>query len=338
MKSRKGESRMIRAGIVGATGLVGREMVSVLQESSLSFSSVRFFASGESSGRSISFRNTSLPVEIIKNSTVEKGTYLLGATSSGVARRWVPRTLEQGAVVIDNSSAYRMEPGVPLVVPEVNPASLQGDHRLIANPNCSTIQLVMALAPLRELAGISWVAVSTYQSVSGAGRAGMEALSLQETQKPSPGFYHRNVVCEIGDPDRSGYTAEELKLVNETAKILGERIAVFPSCARVPVMVGHTESVTVRFDSPVSSEKAMKVMSSFPGLEVSEKGIEPIEAAGGNRTFVGRVRNHPEDRCILQFWVTADNVRKGAALNAVQILDMLVGIQEGKDRPKTSIT
>ena len=315
---------MIKAAIAGATGLVGREMLSVLQESNLSISSLKLFASENSIGRTLKFRGSTLPVERIKKSSLEKGMIILGATSSETARKWVPMALESGACVIDNSSAYRMDPRVPLVVPQVNPSAVGTEHRLIANPNCSTIQLVMALAPLQELAEISWVSVSTYQSVSGAGGKGIAALEKQETTAPLPGDFHRNVICEIGDPGSTGYTDEELKLVNESVKILGRRFQVFPACARVPVSVGHTESVTVRFKSPVSSARASEALSAFPGVVTVPLGYQPLQAEGTDKTYVGRIRNHPSDGSILQFWVTADNVRKGAALNAVEILELIV--------------
>lgn len=249
---------------------------------------------------------------------------ILGATSREVACEWVPDALSKGALVIDNSSAYRMEDGVPLVVPQVNPGSIEDHHRLIANPNCSTIQLVMALAPLLRLSPAEWVSVSTYQSVSGAGGKGIEALLQQEKDGPRPGGFHRNVICEIGEPDGGGYTPEEMKLVHETSKILGGGSpAIFPSCARVPVAVGHTESVTVKFTGPVTAAEAAGALSAFPGVTTSVLGREPLTAAGTDETFVGRIRNHPTDPTVLQFWVTADNVRKGAALNAVQILELL---------------
>lgn len=313
----------MKVGIAGATGLVGQEMLSVLQKSNLSFSDIKLFASGGSIGKILNFRGSALPVEIIKKTAMEKGMIILGATSRETALEWVPDALSKGALVIDNSSAYRMDDGVPLVVPQVNPGSIQDHHRLIANPNCSTIQLVMALAPLLRLSPAEWVSVSTYQSVSGAGSGGIEALLEQEKEGPRPGGFHRNVICEIGEPDEGGYTPEEMKLVHETSKILGGSTAIFPACARVPVSVGHTESVTVKFTGPVTAAEASRALSAFPGVVTASRGREPLAAAGTDDTFVGRIRNHPMDPTVLQFWVTADNVRKGAALNAVQILELL---------------
>jgi len=314
---------MVKAGIVGATGLVGQEMLTVLQESTLSFSEVKLFASAKSAGSKLIFRGLPLTVEIIKNSSLGKGMIILGATSSQVALQWVPDALSKGAVVIDNSSAYRMDGNVPLIVPEVNPEMIEPGHMLIANPNCSTIQLVMALGPLRKLSRFEWVSVSTYQSVSGGGRSGIDALNRQEKNQPEIGSFHRNVICEIGAPGESGYTGEEMKLVRETPKILGISVPVFPACARVPVSVGHTESVTIKFKDNVPAEEVKRILQKAPGVKVTDLGCQPVEIQGKNDTVVGRIRNHPADQSIIQFWVTADNVRKGAALNAVQILELV---------------
>ncbi len=314
---------MIKVGIVGATGLVGEKMISVLQESTLSISELRLFATAKSSGRTYKFRGRPHTVEIIQNSSWEKGMIILGATSSSAALEWVPGAIESGAYVIDNSSAYRMKEDVPLVVPEVNPEAIKPCHRLIANPNCSTIQLVMALGPLRELSPIQWISVATYQSVSGGGRDGISTLEKQEQEKPGINSFHRNVVCEIGPPESSGYTGEEIKLIKETPKILGVNFPVFPSCARVPVKTGHTESITIKFSENVSSKQVIRELEKAPGVIVTDLGCQPVEVEGRNHTVVGRVRNHPADKSIIQFWVTADNVRKGAALNAVQILEQV---------------
>jgi len=314
---------MAKVGIAGATGLVGNEMISVLQESSLPISELRLFATQKSIGRSINFRGLPHTVEIIQNASWEKGMIILGATSSEAAHSWVPEALNAGAYVIDNSSAFRMDKNVPLVVPEVNGEDIEPHHRLISNPNCSTIQLVMALGPLRTIAPIKWVSVSTYQSVSGSGRDGIAALRRQEKLAAETGSFHRNVICEIGDPEPSGYTDEEIKLVMETPKILGLDLPVFPACARVPVMIGHTESVTIKFKENVSAYTVEQELKKAPGVKVSELGCQPVEVEGTNHTVVGRIRNHPMDQSIIQFWVTADNVRKGAALNAVQILELV---------------
>jgi len=315
---------VLTVGVVGATGLVGSKMIEILQERSLPVKRLLAFASHGGPDRTVSFHGESIPVEIINPGALEKGTVLFGATSSGVAVQWVPPCLPRKVVIIDNSSAFRMSPGVPLVVPEVNPHAIPDDPGLIANPNCSTIQLVMALAPLARLSPIEWVSVSTYQSVSGAGARGVAALEAGEGLPPAVDRFHRNVVCEIGDTGESGYTTEETKLVRETVKIMEMDFPVFPAAARVPVGVGHTESVTVRFRERVSSGEAEQALLGSGGIRVARAGVQPVAVEGTDPVWVGRIRNHPTDPRVLQFWVTADNVRKGAALNAVQILEVLL--------------
>jgi len=314
---------MLKIGIVGATGLVGDKMISVLQESSLPVHELRLFATAKSAGQTVLFRGLPHTVEIIQKASWEKGMIILGATSSEVARKWVPEALLAGACVIDNSSAYRLDDGVPLVVPEVNPQAVTSNHKLIANPNCSTIQLVMALGPLTGIASVEWVSVVTYQSVSGGGKEGIAALERQENNTSEVNSFHRNVLCEIGIPEPSGYTGEEIKLIKETPKILGVQFPVYPSCARVPVITGHTESVTVKFRQSVSAETVKCTLEKAPGVDVQSLGCQPVQVEGTDHTVVGRVRNHPADDTIIQFWVTADNIRKGAALNAVQILELV---------------
>lgn len=314
----------LTVGVVGATGLVGSRMIEILQERSLPVGKLLAFASRSDPGRTVTFHGRPVPVEIINPDALEKGTVLLGATSSSVAREWVPPCIARDTTIIDNSSAYRMSPGVPLVVPEVNAHDVPLRPGLISNPNCSTIQLVTALAPLSRLSPISWAAVSTYQSVSGAGASGLASLAAHESLPPGVGRFHRNLVCEIGEVDASGYTQEEMKLVAETAKIMGQQFPVFPAAARVPVGVGHTESVTVRFHDPVPAEAAGRALEASPGLRVLPAGVQPVAVEGTDPVWVGRLRNHPDDGRVLQFWVTADNVRKGAALNAVQILECII--------------
>lgn len=314
---------MYTVGVVGATGLVGSKMVEIIQERSFPVNRLLAFASRGGPDRTVTFRGESVPVEIINPGALEKGTILLGATGSAAARDWVPRCLPRGVVIIDNSSAFRMSPGVPLVVPEVNPRAVPRNPGLIANPNCSTIQLVVALAPLTAMEEIEWVSVSTYQSASGAGARGLSSLDADELAAPAQGRLHRNVLCEIGDMTGSGYTLEELKLVQETSKIMGTSFPVYPGAARVPVGVCHTESVVVRFRRPVDSSRAVDALSKAPGVRVMPLGVQPVTVAGTDPVWVGRVRNHPADPNALQFWVTADNVRKGAALNAVQIMELV---------------
>ncbi len=318
----------MRFGVVGATGLVGLEMASVLEERlHPPAGSFLAFASGASGGRTVRFMGSEVEVVPWDPGLVMPGDFLLGATSAEVASGWVPESLERGAVVVDNSSRFRMTEGVPLVVPEVNPGAVTRGCRLVANPNCSTIQLVVAVNPLLELAGIEWISVATYQSVSGGGTPALRELESQErgeSRLPRNDWFHGNVITEIGELDGNGFCEEETKLVNETCKILGRRFPVYPSSARVPVRVGHLEAVTVRLDRAVPVRLVEEALGRAPGVRLEERGVRPSEVGGTSEVWVGRVRIGPVDPFTVQMWVTSDNVRKGAALNAVQILEMLV--------------
>ena len=232
--------------------------------------------------------------------------------------------------MVDNSSAYRLDESVPLVVPEVNAHAVKGHRGIIANPNCSTIQLVVALAPLCRIAPVEWLSVSTYQAVSGAGGGPLRTLEREWEEGPpfSDGAFSGRILTEIGDPAPDGYCTEESKLILETRKILEMDFPVYPSCARVPVRTGHTESVTVRFCSAVPADEAVDALSRAPGVRVFEKGVTALTVEGTDFVAVSRIRNHPADSHILQFWVTADNLLKGAALNAVQIAEILLSTGE----------
>lgn len=315
---------MIKVGVVGATGLVGETMIKVLQDRSFPSESFHPFASNKSEGKTIRFGNTDYPVEIITPEAISKGMILFGATSANIAKKWIPMCIEAKALVIDNSSAYRMNPDVLLAVPEVNGHLITGKERIIANPNCSTIQLVAALAPLQELGKIQWVSVSTYQAVSGAGTPALEELKKQQDanlpENPAVRI-HENIITSIGPPDEGGYCNEEIKLMKETCKIMGLNIPVFAATARVPVRTGHTEAVVVKFDNPVHCDKAAATLDKAPGIAVTKSGSSPIDVEGTDIVVVDRIRNYPGDPSVLQFWVLADNLRKGAALNAVQIAE-----------------
>lgn len=318
---------MISVGVVGATGLVGSCMIDILRERRFPVDSFHPIASGRSYGKIINYNDTAYPLEIITEETFGKGMILLGATSAELALGWVPMALDAGAIIVDNSSAFRMRSDVPLIVPEVNGTTLKGTERLIANPNCSTIQLVMALSPLLQLGDIEWISVSTYQAVSGAGRTSLELLARQKKDK----FTHEdailldgNVNTSIGIPGTNGFCGEEMKLMLETAKILSLDFPVFASAARVSVETGHTESVVVKFRDSVSPTNAVKILNDAPGVVYCTNGITPVDVEGTDDVFVDRLRVHPDDDSVLQFWVIADNLRKGAALNAVQIAEMLL--------------
>ncbi|MBN1433818.1 aspartate-semialdehyde dehydrogenase [Candidatus Fermentibacterales bacterium] len=336
-----------QVGVVGATGLVGRTMLAVLHQRGVGRERVRAFASERSSGSIVPYGECAdgITVELLDapGTSLEPGTILLGATSSSLALQWVPRAVAAGALVVDNSSAYRMDPAVPLVVPEANPEAVAEHHGIIANPNCSTIQLVVALKPLTGLAGVEWVAVSTYQAASGAGQRYLDRLAREQgsahdgtrpaghSGPPGADMYfeplHENIIPTIAEPEPSGYCLEEIKLMRETSRILSSSFPVFASCARVPVRTGHTESVAICFDREVGREEAAQALRSSPGLQVHDHGVPPRVCEGRDEVFVGRIRTHPLLPRVMQLWITADNLRKGAALNAVQIAE-LAGLNE----------
>ncbi|MBD3277124.1 MAG: aspartate-semialdehyde dehydrogenase [Candidatus Aegiribacteria sp.] len=315
---------MAAVGIVGATGLVGRTIAKVLQDRSFPVSSFHPFASGRSRGDTVLFQQRRHRLEIIRPESIIKGMILFGATSENIAKKWVNMSRCKGAVVIDNSSAFRMDPDVLLAVPEVNGGRITGRETLIANPNCSTIQLVVALNPLLELGEIRWISVSTYQAVSGAGSPALNDLEEQQKGRsslPPEERIHRNIRTSIGLPQDNGYCREESKLMEETCKIMEQDFPVFASTARVPVVTGHTEAVTVKFDRDVEVEEAVSLLETAPGVELSQSGASPVMVEETDTVIVDRIRSHPREKDVLQFWVLADNLRKGAALNAVQIAE-----------------
>ncbi len=318
---------MINCGVVGATGLVGETMIKVLQDRSFPSVSFHPFASDRSEGKIVRYRNIEYPVEILRPEAINKGMILFGATSANIAKNWVPMCITAGALVIDNSSAYRMDPDVLLAVPEVNGHLITGEENLIANPNCSTIQLAVALNPLRQLGKVKWVSVSTYQAVSGAGTPALEELKRQQDGNlpaNTADIIHENIITSIGRPVEDGYCGEEIKLMNETCKIMGMDFPIFAATARVPVRTGHTEAVVVKFDNPVQSDEAAGILAEAPGVTVSKSGSSPLIVEDTDIVIVDRIRNNPGDPSVLQFWVLADNLRKGAALNAVQIAEVCI--------------
>jgi aspartate-semialdehyde dehydrogenase len=324
----------LRVGVLGASGLVGRQMVRDLESSSLDLEEVHLWATDRGAGEAFSFRDKELTIEEWREGQEARVSAMLLATKSDVSRRVGPLAAKGGVVVIDNSSAFRMDSEVPLVVPEVNPGALVGHRGLIANPNCSTIQLVVALAPLHRAAGLERVIVSTYQSVSGVGRDGLIALDTEEAgsryeESPFPRVIRRNVIpqCDVFVP--GGWTREEWKMKVETRKILNSpRLRVDVTCVRVPVAVGHSESVTVDLERPLDPETARRLWKEAPGVVLQDRPADgvfpvPVEVYGHPDVFIGRVRGEEGFRT-LHFWVVADNLTKGAATNAVQILENLV--------------
>jgi aspartate-semialdehyde dehydrogenase len=327
-----------RVAVVGATGAVGSTMLAILRERGFPASEIVPFASERSAGREL---DGGLTVR-----TLEEGDAIAGfevalfSCGSGPSREWAPRFSAAGAVVVDNSSAWRMEADVPLVVAEVNPEALDGHRGLVANPNCSTMQMVVALKPLHDAAGIERVVVSTYQSVSGTGQSAIDELAdqthamLHEMDPPAPEVYpHRiafNVLPQVETfRDGDDYTTEERKLINETHKILGDdAIRVSPTCARVPVPVGHSQSINLRTRDDLSPERCRELLAAAPSVTVVDDpadGVYPLatDAAGRDDVLVGRIRRDPTEERTLNLWVVSDNLRKGAALNAVQLAELL---------------
>jgi aspartate-semialdehyde dehydrogenase len=329
-----------KVAVVGATGNVGREMLSILAEREFPASDVVAIASRKSQGTECSFGDKTLKVKALDHYDFSDVDICLMSAGGSVSKEWSPKIAAQGAVVIDNSSAWRMDPDVPLIVPEVNAAALDGfgKKNIIANPNCSTAQLVVALKPLHDHARIKRVVVATYQSVSGAGKDAMDELfsqtksvfTLDEMEaKKFPKRIAFNVIPHIDVFMDDGYTKEEWKMVVETKKILDPKIKLTATCVRVPVFVGHAEAVDIEFENPISADEARDILRSAPGCLVIDKRepggyVTPYESAGEDATYISRIR---EDATIdngLQLWVVSDNLRKGAALNAVQIAEALI--------------
>ena len=330
-----------RVVVVGATGNVGREMLQILSERQFPLAEVAAVASSRSTGDRIDFGDSGeeLIVKNLEHFDFSGWDMALFAAGSSVSKVHAPRAAAAGCTVIDNSSLYRMDPDVPLIVPEVNAEALAGykARNIIANPNCSTAQMVVALKPLHDAAGIKRVVVSTYQSVSGSGKKGMDELFSQSRNifvgDPSePEFYSKqiafNVIPHIDDFLDDGSTKEEWKMVVETKKILDPRIKVTATCVRVPVFVGHSESVNVEFEREISAQEAQDILREAPGVMLVDKRepggyVTPVECVGDYATFVSRVREDSTVENGLNLWVVSDNLRKGAALNAVQIAEML---------------
>lgn len=330
-----------RVAIVGATGNVGREILNVLADRNFPVSEVIALASRRSVGTEVSFGDRILKCRDLETFDFKGVDFCLMSAGSAVSKEWSPRIGAQGCIVIDNSSQWRYDQSVPLIVPEVNADALAGytKKNIIANPNCSTAQLVVALKPLHDAATISRVVVSTYQSVSGAGKDAMDELWHQTKGKYVPGqevdakkFPKQiafNCIPHIDVFMEDGYTKEEWKMMVETKKILDPRIKLSATCVRVPVFVGHSEAVSIEFERPISPDEAREILSTAPGVQVIDKRepggyITPVEAAGEYATYVSRIREDATVENGLALWIVADNLLKGAALNAVQIAETLI--------------
>ena len=333
----------LKFAVVGATGNVGREMLQILAEREIPVADVTALASERSVGSAVSYgEDDEIKIGTLADFDFKGTDIVLSSPGAAISAVHAPRAAAAGAVVIDNTSHFRMDPDVPLVVPEVNPRALADFRKknIIANPNCSTIQLVVALKPLHDLAKIKRVVVSTYQSVSGAGKAAMDELFNQtrgiymnepenkfQEQFPKPIAF--NVIPQIQDFMEDGGTTEEWKMVVETKKILDPAIRLTATCVRVPVFVGHAEAVNIEFENDISADQARAALRAAPGVvvvdhQVEEGYVTPTECTGEDPVYVSRIREDPTVENGLSIWVVADNLRKGAALNTVQIAEMLV--------------
>jgi aspartate-semialdehyde dehydrogenase len=330
----------LRVAVVGATGNVGREMMTILEERLFPADEVVAIASRRSVGIEVSYGDRTLKCKDLETYDFSGIDLVLMSAGGAVSREWSPKIGATGAVVIDNSSAWRMDPRVPLVVPEVNPDAVHGYDKLniIANPNCSTAQLVVALKPLHDRATIKRVVVATYQSVSGAGKAAMDELWNQTKKlyvadeivpEEFPKQIAFNVIPHGGDFMEDGYTTEEWKIEVETKKILDSKIKLTATSVRVPVFVGHSEAVNIEFERAIEADEAREILREAPGLMVIDKHEDggyatPIDCVGEFATFVSRIRNDKTVEHGLSMWIVSDNLRKGAALNAVQIAELML--------------
>jgi aspartate-semialdehyde dehydrogenase len=328
---------MTRVAVVGATGVVGRTMLQLLSERSFPADEIVLFASSRSAGTEIDGR----AVQVLDDNADLSGfDVALFSAGAGTSRQWAARFVDQGAVVVDNSSAFRRDPSVPLVVSEVNPHALAHHRGVIANPNCSTMQLMVALAPIHRAVGIERLVVATYQSVSGTGAKAIDELdgqahaSLHGMEMPAPEVYPEpiafNVIGAAGNfADGDDHTDEERKMMFETHKILeDESIGVAVTCVRVPVRIGHSEAVNVQTREPLSAERARELLADAPGVALQNVAT-PLQAEGRDEVFVGRIRRDESHPRALGMWIVSDNLRKGAATNAVQIAELLVADRAG---------
>ena len=325
--------------VVGATGVVGREMVEILEERKFPVKECRLFASERTAGETVAFQDRSLTVELLTKEAFRGVDIALFSAGEEVSRTFAPVAVSAGAVVIDNSAEWRMAPDVPLVVPEVNPDAAFKHHGIIANPNCSTIQMVVALKPLHDAARIKRIVVSSYQSVSGTGKEAMDELMDQTRSLLSfedvtchvyPFQIAFNLLPQIGSFDDRGNSSEEMKMVNETRKIMGDdAIRISATTVRVPVFRAHSESVNVETEKKLTANEARALLAAAPGVLLYDDPQRkvyptPLDVAGTDEVYVGRIREDATVPSGLNLWIVADNLRKGAALNAIQIAEKLI--------------
>ena len=333
-------SKKMNVALAGATGAVGNQMIECLEESDFPVNQIKMLASSRSAGRELTFRGQTIVVEEMTEDSFAGMDIALFSAGGGTSKHFAPHAAKAGCVVVDNSSAWRMDPEVPLVVPEVNPDAVAGYtvKGIIANPNCSTIQMVVALYPIHKQFGIKRIVVSTYQAVSGTGKKAVDELfdqtrailNFRDAQsKVYPHQIAFNCLPHIDTFDASGYTKEEIKMVNETRKIMGDdSIQVTATTVRVPVFYGHSEAVNIETEKPIDAEAVRALLADAPGVAVLDDPAEnvyplPIDAAGQDLTYVGRIREDFSIENGINMWIVADNIRKGAATNTVQIAEIL---------------
>ena len=332
-------SNGLRVAVLGATGAVGEEILALLDQRSFPLKDLTLLASPRSAGTTLAFKGEDIPVQVVGSDSFNGIVLVLASAGGSVSQEWLPRAVAAGAIAIDNSSAYRMDPNVPLVVPEVNPATAQTHQGIIANPNCTTILMALAVWPLHQVQPVQRLVVSTYQSASGAGARAMEEVK-QQTRAILAGeepvaevfpyplafnlFPHNSPLNELG------YCQEEMKMVNETRKIFGAAdLRISATCVRVPVLRAHSEAVNIEFEVPFSPQAAKALLAKAPGVKLVEDWGRnyfpmPIEASGQDDVLVGRIRQDISNPNALELWLSGDQIRKGAALNAVQIAELLL--------------
>ncbi|PSO51607.1 MAG: aspartate-semialdehyde dehydrogenase [Cyanobacteria bacterium QH_6_48_35] len=343
-------SSQIRVAILGATGAVGTELIELLEARQFPVADLKLLASPSSAGRTLSFQGESLPVEPVSEEAFKDVDLVLASAGGSTSKAWAAKATEAGAVVVDNSSAFRLDPNVPLVVPEVNPEAAASHRGIIANPNCTTILMAMAVAPLHQVQPIKRLVVATYQSASGAGAKAMEEVKAQarailnEQTPPTESFPYPlafNVFPHNSPWNEQGYCEEEMKMVSETRKIFDvPDLRVSATCVRVPVLRAHSETVNLEFETPFTVEQAREVLAEAPGVKLVEDWQGnyfpmPIDATGCDDVLVGRIRSDISHPCGLELWLSGDQIRKGAALNAVQIAELLV--KDNLIRPSASV-
>ncbi|MEM7554777.1 MAG: aspartate-semialdehyde dehydrogenase [Cyanobacteria bacterium P01_A01_bin.84] len=332
-------SKSYRVAILGATGAVGNELLQLLEQRKFPIADLKLLASPRSSGKAMTFMGDEVLVEPLESNAFDKIDIVLASAGGSVSKKWLPKAVEAGAVVVDNSSAFRMNSEVPLIVPEVNPQEL-GEHKgIIANPNCTTILMSVAVWPLHKISSVKRIVVSTYQSASGAGARAIEEVKTQAAEilagdEPSTEIFPYplafNLFPHNSPLNQQGYCEEEMKMVNETRKIFSEQdLRIAATCVRVPVLRAHAEAINLEFNNRVSADEAREILNQAPGIKLVENWQTnhfpmPMEASGKDEVLVGRIRQDISCECALDMWICGDQIRKGAALNAVQIAELLV--------------